>query len=321
MAARAIVELWRGQNFSGSVPQTLYKFQGFDTSLDVDTAFHAALDDTIPLSYGGLPVDIPGRTIADLGGKVWHVMVPYSAKAGAIINPGAGAATQKASEHGGANGADEPVPFNIAYAVNGATEHITQSIETLQREATNRPSNGNARTARLFGRAIGVTLNNGKVEVGGVDVYAGDVSFSVKVQIPNRSFNGAYAGVMEDLLRHPRYKRACVNAAPFYGYAAGEVLIRSASVGELGGDGYRLGQFDFSVSRNQEIIEISDDPLLELYDVKGWSHIWVTYEPLTETVGADQRITMLPFEAYEERIYPEGDFSALNLEYYRVAAP
>lgn len=307
MAARDIVELWRGQNFSGGTPQTLWKFQGYSTSLDVDTAFHAALlAETIPIEYGGLPIDLPGRTIADLGGKVWHVMVPYSGKAGSIIMGGSGTASQPANPHGGESGQNEPVMADISFSVRGGTQHITQSKETLQSAAT-----GSA-TPRNFGQAIGV--NPDTKEVAGVDVLVPEVTFTRNVQIPAIAFTGAYAKLCERAVGK-------VNSAVFFGYSIREVLCTSITISTSNGTGYRSGTFDFAVKRNSTITKvISADPVLELDDVEGWSYVWTTYKEQQQSVGGVNRKAVVPFEVYEEKVYDEFDFGQLNLEESRVAA-
>lgn len=317
MAANEFVEVWGGQNLSGGLPERAYVFRDFATADLVDDRLIEAIDDgDIPLSWRGLPLDPTSRRITDLGGKQWGVILQWNAKAGSIIMPGAGSATQQAPQHGGSNGANEPVLYDISYDVGSGTQHITQSIQTLDSKATNHPVTDAARTARNFGRAIGVTLNNGKLEVAGCDVLTGEAVFKRKVLIPAIAFTGAYATVLANLLRDPEHKRACVNDAPFFGFEAGEVLIRTASVGEVDASGYRPAMFEFAVSRNQLEVTISEDPLLRMGNVKGWSHIWVTYEQVT----TDGKTRVIPFEAFEEKVYPDGDFSALNLEEYRVAA-
>lgn len=312
MASRCWQE-WKAQNVSGGVLYQGWGFRDFDTLDELQTYFNAQLlAGTIPVAFQGLPIDLPGIAVADLGGKVWKLTIPYSARAGNIIAPGPGTATQKAAEHGGENGSNLPVARNISYVIEGQTQHITQSIETLQSVATG------ADTPRDFGRAIGVDPKD--KSVAGVDVHAGEIGFTVTVQIPDSSFTGAYAQAMENLLCHPEHNRACVNDAAFFGYDAGEVLIRTAQFDDPQG-GYRRGSFRFSVKRNKTLVTVSDDPLLQLVDVGGWSYVWVTYTPQTQTVGGVNRPAVLPFEAYEERVYPSGDFSALKLEFYRVAVP
>lgn len=312
MASRCWQE-WKAQNVSGGVLYQGWGFRDFDTLDELRTYFNAQLlAGTIPVAFQGLPIDLPGIAVADLGGKVWKLTIPFRASAGNIIAPGPGTATQKAAEHGGDGGANLPVARNISYVIEGQTQHITQSIETIQKVATG------ADVPRNFGRAIGVDPKD--KSVAGCDVHAGEVSFTVTIQIPDASFTGAYATVMENLLCHPEHNRACVNDAAFFGYDAGEVLIRTAQFDDPQG-GYRRGSFRFSVKRNKALVTVSDDPLLRLANVRGWSYVWVTYAPQTQVVGGVSRPAVLPFEAYEERVYPEGDFSALKLEFYRVAVP
>lgn len=312
MAVR-VVEI-RPQNFSGGRPVKRYLFRDLDDALAVDAHLQTFAD--IDLEYGGLPIDLSGRSIQELGGNEWYVEIPYSARAGNIVQPGAGSATSEAPKHGGEDGANEPVMRNISYGVRGGTQKITQSIQTIKKAATQK--DGLPRVARDFGNAIGVTDKNGEMEVEGADVLSGEVTWQYTAQIPDASFTGAYATIIENLMCSPNNRRHCKNAAEFFGYAAGEVLLVGYSVSELDGSGYRKMNFEFAVKRNRETVIISTDPALQLANVGGWSYIWVTYEKQTTTVDGKNRTRMVPFEAYEEEVYEDGDFAALQLETYRV---
>ena len=315
--AERVVELWGGQSFGGGVAQKLFLFRDFATSYDVDTRLNLFNTGEVPLFYGGLPADLSGRQITDLGGREWTVMVPYSARAGTIISPGAGAATSQAPQHGGENGRDEPVLFNIGFQFRGETQKITQSIQTRQSAATTKPVTGAARTARNWGRAIQCNLKDGKMEVEGTDVLAGAESWFIDCQIPAIAYTGAYQEGLRRLLCSRNFRRVCRNANPFFGYAAGSVLIVDADISPVKG-AYRQAKFSFAVAEERPFVTLSETPLLQLTDVNGWSHVWVTYESQTETVGGENRTRLVPFEAYEEQVYETGDFGVLQLEEYRV---
>ena len=320
--AERVVELWGGQSFGGGVAQKLFMFRDFATSYDVDVRLNQFNTGEVPLFYGGLPADLSGRQITDLGGREWTVMVPYSARAGTIINPGAGAASTRAPEHGGENGANEPVLFNIGYHVRAETQHITQSIRTVRSAATGSDE------PRNFGRAIGVNMTGGKREVQGTDVLSGSVSWYINVQIPADKFTGAYATAIENLLCSPMYRRVCKNDAPFFGYKAGECIIVDADISPVQGT-FRTGKFEFAVKRSRLNVTVSEDPELELQAdidgdgvvtsyIGGWSHIGVTYKDVAQAVGSVTRPSVVPFEVYEDEVYEDGDFSVLKLDEYRV---
>jgi len=315
--AERVVELWGGQSFGGGVAQKLFMFRDFATSYDVDVRLNQFNTGEVPLFYGGLPAALSGRQINDLGGREWTVMVPYSARAGTIINPGAGAASTRAPEHGGENGRDEPVLFNIGFQFRGETQKITQSIQTRQSAATNKPVTGAARTARNWGRAIQCNLKDGKMEVEGCDVLAGAETWFIDCQIPAIAYTGAYQEGLRRLLCSRNFRRVCRNANTFFGYAAGSVLIVDADISPVKG-AYRQAKFSFAVAEERPFVTLSETPSLQLTNVNGWSHIWVTYEEQKETVGAETRTRLVPFEAYEEQVYETGDFGVLKLEEYRV---
>lgn len=309
MAAR-VTEI-RTQGFRGGVPTRRWIFRDFDDILAVDTQIQAFATNQIGLTWGGLPADILNRSIEEIGYREYYVEIPYNAKAGSIIMPGAGTASSPATQHGGDSGADEPVLYDISFSVRGGTQHITQSKETLQSAATNHPDTDAARTARNFSQAIGVDPKTG--EVAGVDILVPEVTWTRNVLIPVRAFTGAYAKRCELAVGK-------VNSAPFFGYNARECLCTSITVGTVDGSGYRPGQFEFAVKRNRTLtLTISADPELELDDVDGWSYVWATYEPRKKTVDGKEKDVVTPFEAYEERVYDEYDFGLLNLEESRAA--
>lgn len=303
MAAR-VTEI-RTQGFRGGVPTRRWIFRDFDDILAVDTQIQAFATNQIGLTWGGLPADILNRSIEEIGYREYYVEIPYNAKAGSIIMPGAGTASSPATQHGGDNGAEEPVLYDISFSVRGGTQHITQSKETLQSAATG------SDTPRNFGQAIGVDPKTN--EVAGVDILVPEVTWTRNVLIPVLAFTGAYAKRCELAVGK-------VNSAPFFGYNARECLCTSITVGTVDGSGYRPGQFEFAVKRNRTLtLTISADPELELDDVDGWSYVWATYKEQTQTVGGVTRKAVLPFEAYEERVYDEYDFGLLNLEESRAA--
>lgn len=303
MAAR-VTEI-RTQGFRGGVPTRRWIFRDFDDILAVDTQIQAFATNQIGLTWGGLPADILNRSIEEIGYREYYVEIPYNAKAGSIIMPGAGTASSPVTQHGGDNGAEEPVLYDISFSVRGGTQHITQSKETLQSAATG------SDTPRNFGQAIGV--NPETKEVAGVDVLVPEVTWTRNVLIPVLAFTGAYAKRCELAVGK-------VNSAPFFGYNARECLCTSITVGTVDGSGYRPGQFEFAVKRNRTLtLTISADPELTLDDVDGWSYVWATYKPQEQTNGGVKRTAVLPFEVYEERVYDEYDFGLLNLEESRSA--
>lgn len=306
----------RPQRFSGGVPTRRYMFRGFETALDVDARLQQFLpEDEIPLSWGGIPADVPGRVIDEAGFEEWYVEMPYRAAAGSIVQPGAGTATQPTPQHGGAGGAAEPVMYDISYAVRGGTQKITQSIRTVKKQAIE------GLTPRDYGRAINVTERDGKLEAAGLDVVAGEVAFTRNVLIPAGAFTGAYAKVVENLLCSPQHRRASKNAAKFFGYEAGEVLFVDFALGTVDGSGHRPATFQFAVKRNRPIVTLCEDPTLELEDVGGWSYVWCTYRERVQTVGGKDLKVLVPFEAYEEEVYEDGNFAALRIEEFRVSPP
>lgn len=265
----------------------------------------------VPPIWGGLPIKLP-PDISELGGGIWRVDVQYTAQgAGAEVQPESGAPTQSAPDHGA--GGTDPVPADYSWGITGGTRHITQSLKTRQKAYRN----GTAAQARNFGGGIGVNPSTG--EVAGVDILGSEVAWQFVGQIRAAAFTGAYAKRIEEL-------HATTNETTFFGYAPGECLFAGAHVDKANASGMRAITFDFLVKRNKAELVIYTNPTTEeaellLENVRGWSHVWVTYETVTQTNSGVTRSATIPLEAYEEQVYPVGELNDLMFKARRALPP
>jgi len=176
---------------------------------------------------------------------------------------------------------------SFAFDTGGGTQHITQSLATVGRYA---PA---GRTAPDFKGAIGVTHDN----VEGVDITVPVYNFSETHYIPDANVNKAAYFVLTGK----------VNSAPFKGLAAGECLFLGASGSKRGEDDWEI-TFRFAASPNRTNIQIGN---ITVASKKGWEYLWVRYAD-AEDAGSNTLVKQ-PVAVYVEKVYEEGDFSALEI--------
>jgi len=176
---------------------------------------------------------------------------------------------------------------SFAFDTGGGTQHITQSLATVGSYA---PA---GKTAPDFKGAIGVTHDN----VEGVDITVPVYNFSETHYIPDAEVNKAAYFALTGK----------VNNAPFKGLAAGECLFLGASGSKRGEDDWEI-TFRFAASPNRTNIQIGN---ITVASKKGWEYLWVRYAD-TEDAGSNTLVKQ-PVAVYVEKVYEEGDFSALGI--------
>lgn len=187
----------------------------------------------------------------------------------------------------GANDGSEPLKRARSFDTTGGTQHITQAeSETIFGGG---PS---------FGNAISVDDNG----VNGVDVVVPQLSWSETYDVPNAYVTDAYIkGVATQTGR--------TNASSFRGFDAGEVLFLGCSGSQEWDDEKGRGpwslSFRFVASPNvtgQTVGTMS-------VNKKGHEYLWVRYE---ESSTQTDRVKK-PKYAYVNKVYKDGDFSALGI--------
>lgn len=177
-----------------------------------------------------------------------------------------------------------------SFDTTGGTQHITQSIATVQRYAPP------GKTAPDFKGAIGVTPEN----VEGVDITIPACTFAETHYLAATSVTLAYRVALFRLTGK-------VNNATFKGCAAGECLFLGATGSKRGADDWEI-TYRFAVSPNRTGITVGE---ITGIDKKGWEYLWVRYQNAED--GTARAIVKKPLAAYVEKVYEEADFSALGI--------
>ncbi len=203
--------------------------------------------------------------LAHQGGGLWEVTVRY------------GKREPKA-----------PGESSFSFDTGGGTTHITQSLQTVAKYA--RPGNA----PPDFQGAIGVHHDS----VEGTDITIPVYHFKETHYLPAVLVTSAYKATLFSLTGK-------VNAAPFKGFAAGEVLFLGASGSQRGTEDWEL-TFSFAASPNAVGLTVGDITGIEK---KGWEYLWVRYQDAEDA----NVLVKQPAAVYVEQVYPYGDFSLLGI--------
>jgi hypothetical protein len=180
-------------------------------------------------------------------------------------------------------------PPQFSFDTSGGTQHVTQSIATVQKYA---PS---GKTAPDFKGAIGVTSDN----VDGVDITVPVYSFSETHYVADATVTTEYRLALMALT-------GTVNNAAFKGFAAGECLFLGAAGSKRGAEDWEI-TFRFAVSPNRTGITVGD---ITGIAKQGWQYMWVRYDDAEDSTA--KAIVKKPVAVYIEKVYADGDFSILE---------
>lgn len=177
---------------------------------------------------------------------------------------------------------------SFSFDTGGGTQHITQSLETIQRKAPP------GKTAPDFQGAVGVSHDS----VEGTDITVPIYNFTETHYIPVASVTGAYKAALFALTGR-------TNTGTFRGFAIGEVLFLGASGSQRGEDDWEI-TFRFAASPNVAGLTVGT---ITGINKKGWEYLWVRYAD-----AEDQNVLIKrPIAAYVERVYESGDFAGLGI--------
>lgn len=181
----------------------------------------------------------------------------------------------------------------FAFDTGGGTQHITQSKQTVSSHAAS------GATAPDFNGAIGVTADG----VEGVDITVPVYQFSETHYLPASQVTQGYKSTLFNLT-------GLVNNGAWKGFAPGEVLFLGASGSRRGTASDSDWEITFRFAASPNASSISVGPIGGI-SKKGWEYLWVRYAD-AEDAGS-QAIVKRPVAAYVERVYDEGNFSALGI--------
>jgi len=173
------------------------------------------------------------------------------------------------------------------FDTGGGTQHITQSISTIQKYALP------GKTAPDFGGAIGVTHDN----VEGVDITVPVYTWSETHYLPDASVNKAAYYALTGK----------TNNAAFKGCAAGECLFLGASGSKRGSEDWEI-TFKFAASPNRTGITVGG---ITGIAKKGWEYMWVRYADAEDATA--KAIVKKPVAVYIEKVYEEGNLGNLGI--------
>ncbi|MCR4414629.1 MAG: hypothetical protein NUV77_19605 [Thermoguttaceae bacterium] len=176
------------------------------------------------------------------------------------------------------------------FDTTGGTQKLTQSLATIGAYAPP------GQTAPNFQGAIGVTHDS----VEGVDITVPVFSFSLRATLADNLVTPAYRATIFGLTGR-------VNNAPFWGFAAGEVLFLGATGTKKNAEDWEI-TYRFSASPNMTNIPVGP---ITVASKKGWEYLWVRYAD--DVDGTAKRAVKRPLAAYVEQVYPYGDFSLLGI--------
>lgn len=270
-----IYEKWAGRQ--GSLGQRSSDEIGYIVfGADDHSEALAALNSAVPPSFGSNVLD--DVTVKQIGEELWEGTARY-------LDPESkGEKEEQIKEIG-----DETFTFRTG----GATQHITQDKFGTDPYtwATFPPD---------FGGAIGVNGDS----VDGVDIVIPSLQFQITAKMPLSIFNVEYVKTCARLTGR-------VNAAPFRGFAPGEVLFMGLSGSKAGRESIDL-TFDFGAEENATGLSIgSGSHEITGIAKKGWEYLWVHYFSYDDP-DSKKRVTK-PHSAYVARVYGPGDFSLLGI--------
>jgi hypothetical protein len=252
-------DITRGQSASAVLN---YVIKGTDD----DLAALTELQNTIPETYDGLPcLTANVQPIAPL---IWLGTARY-----------------------GLTNQQDTGTASFSFDTGGGSQHITQSIATVNRYAPP------GKTAPDFKGAINVTDNS----VDGVDIVVPVYNWSDTYYKASVEVTDAYKNILFNLT-------GTVNNAGWHGYNAGEVMF-------LGASGSKRGYFSdweiayrFAASPNKTGITIGD---ITGIAKKGWEYLWVRYGDAEDTIA--KALIKKPIAVYIEQVCEYGNFGLLGI--------
>lgn len=209
-----------------------------------------------------------GYRIRDIGGGIWEVSARYDRRETREVGTSV-----------------------FTFDTTGGTQHLSYSHSTA---AT--VSASGAGTPPDYKKAIGVTPDG----IDGVDVVAPQFMFNETHYLADTAITGAYKRTL-------REATGCVNAAPFRGWEAQEVLFLGARGSKRGAEDWEI-TFGFSVQLNKTDLELNGSlPFAK----KGWEYLWIRYEEAVDTTA--NVLVRRPKHGYVERVYQVYLFELLGL--------
>jgi hypothetical protein len=244
-----------------------YIVKGFD---DEEPALLYLLSNTAPeyLLINGETLPISGANITErLGDTIWKGRVVWSAKTN----------SQQQGEAGS---------FKLRFKTGGSTTRIKTALAQLKFPA-------NAPDPQ---KGIGVT----KDSIEGIDITVPNLEWQEEWSVPTTQVNKAY-------LLKLKAVTGKVNASPFRGFPAGEVLFDGADGGAEAGKKWSLVTFNFKQSDNA-VVSLPGTGL-SVIPKQGWQYL----DLVSETVVDNDVLIARPKYVYINTIFETANFAELGI--------
>jgi hypothetical protein len=187
-----------------------------------------------------------------------------------------------------------PIQFNTT----GGSVKITQPITRRGRYPSPLCAVGDIETFLPINAPIGMTTDG---EPEGVEITVPQFSWTESYEFNISYIDFAYAMVLYQIT-------GCINASPFRGFNAQEVLFMGASGGRQKDSTIAEISFDFQANPNATGLTIAPITGIAKY---GWDYLWVSYTEMDN--GAGGRRYKAPMGAYVDQVYRTADFSLLGI--------
>ena len=184
-----------------------------------------------------------------------------------------------------------------SFDTTGATEHVTQALETVGQYA---PA---GEQAPDFEGALGVDENG---NVRGVDIIAPCFRFQLVRYRSDAEMGTAYRSTLYDLTGTVNDAQYTVDGMIF---KAGELLFLGARAVQRGWGDWQV-TYDFLAKPNRQNITIGN---ITVPEKQGHDYLWVLYKRQIDTNATQHKTVARPIAAYVERVYERRDFTALDL--------
>lgn len=184
--------------------------------------------------------------------------------------------------------------WNMDFDTSGGTVVITHSKESIKRYSSSTSELGSAAATAVpkYFNAIGVDRTG---EPKGTEKIIPALKFNVQ-------FNHGLGVVTPNYMKYLHNKTGLVNSAPFFQFAAGEVLF----LGARGSDGSQADaalSYSFAASPNATGLTIG---AVAGVDKKGWEYLWITFKDAASAGGKSTQ----PEFVYVERVYDTDNLAA-----------
>lgn len=190
---------------------------------------------------------------------------------------------------GGGSDTKDEKQYSISFEIGGGTQHISHSIETVQRVPHSAPHLNGA-------------INFDGQNVNGLDIAGGGITMTETVEIKAVEIDAAFVKSIAE-------KQNKLNHESFRGFNPGEVLFLGATLSQQGTGKTAKSSisYKFQISMNSTVKAGS-----ESVEKKGFEYAWVKYKPALDT--ASKTIGQEVEGLYVEKVYDSTSFSGLGGE-------